>query len=119
MVKKITDLAELMDLDIPVKTAFMCIAALNIDGYIMNSFLDVPLELNEGNGTSTRVKPWDEDRLQAFKQKYNVDNISAIIIDEISMVKAWMLAYLDEQLIEAKKLMLTIWRCCSTYVKRL
>ena len=24
-----------MDLDIPVKTAFMCIAALNIDGYTM------------------------------------------------------------------------------------
>ena len=92
-----------MDLDIPVKTAFMGIAALNIDGYTMNSFFYVPLEMNEGNETSTKVKPWDLDRLQAFKQKYNVDNISAIIIDEISMVKAWMLAYLDEQLKEAKQ----------------
>ena len=92
-----------MDLDIPVKTAFMGIAALNIDRYTMNSFLDVPLEMNEGNGTSTIVKPWDEDRLQAFKQKYNVDNISGIIIDEISMVKAWMLAYLDGRLNEAKQ----------------
>ena len=69
LIKTITELAELMDLDIPVKTAFMGIAALNIDGYTMNSFLDVPLEMNEGNGTSTRVKHWDEDRLQAFKQK--------------------------------------------------
>ena len=90
-----------MDLDIPVKTAFMDIAAWNIDGYTMNSFLDVPLEMNEGNGTSTKVKPWDADILQAFKQKYNVDNISeisAIIIVEILIVKAWMLAYLDEWL---------------------
>ena len=29
----------------------MGIAALNIDGCTMNSFLDVPLEMNEGNGT--------------------------------------------------------------------
>ena len=91
-----------MHLDIPVKTAFMYIAALNIDGYTMN-ILDVPLKMNEGNGTSTKVKPWDADRLQASKQKYDVDNISAIIIEEISMVKAWMLAYLDEWLNEAKQ----------------
>ena len=103
LIKTITELAKLMDLYIPVKTAFMGIAALNIDGYTMNSFLDVPLEMNEGNGTSTKVKPWEADGLQAFKQKYNVDNISAIIIDEISMVKAWMLAYLDERLKEAKQ----------------
>ena len=63
----------------------MGIAATNIDGCTMNSFLDVPLEMNEGNGTSTKVKPWDADRLQAFKQKYIVDNISAIIIDEFSI----------------------------------
>ncbi len=48
---KKTKLAELMDLDIPFTTAFMSIAALNIDGCTMNSFLDVPLEMNEGNGT--------------------------------------------------------------------
>ena len=72
LIKTITELAKSIDLDIPVKTAFMGIAALNIDGYTMNSFLDVPLEMNEGNGTSTKVKPWDADRLQAFKQNYNV-----------------------------------------------
>lgn len=32
---------------------------------------------------------------------YNVNKLSAIIIDEISMVKPWMLAYLDERLKEA------------------
>ena len=40
-----------MDLDIPVRTVFMIIAALNIDGCTTNSFLYVPLEMNEGNGT--------------------------------------------------------------------
>ena len=41
--------------------------------------------------------------MQSFKQKYNVDHILVITIDEISMVKAWMLAYLDERLKEAKQ----------------
>ena len=49
------------------------------------------------------MNPWDIDRLQAYKQKYNIDSISAIIIDEISMVSAWMFAYLDAQLKEAKQ----------------
>ena len=89
LIKTITELAELMDLDITVKTAFTGIVALDIDGYTMNSFLDVPLEMNEGSGTTKRIKPWDADRLQTFKQKYNIDNISTTIINEISMVKAW------------------------------
>jgi len=38
-------------------------------------------------GTTKRVKHWNTDRLQTFKQKYNIDNISAIIIDKTSMVK--------------------------------
>ena len=46
------------------------------------------------------MKPWVADCLHTFKQKYNFDNISAIIIDEVSMVKPWMLAYLDERLKE-------------------
>ena len=67
------ELAEPMDLDIPVKIAFMGIAELKIDGYTMNRFSDVPSEMNECNGTFTKGKPWDADRLQAFKLKYNVD----------------------------------------------
>ena len=54
LIKAMTELAELIDLDIPIKTAFMGIVALHIDGYTMNSFLDVPLEMNEGNGTATK-----------------------------------------------------------------
>ncbi len=35
----------------PCKTAYTGISASNINGYTMNNFLDVPLEMNEGNGT--------------------------------------------------------------------
>ena len=84
----------------PTKTDFIGIAALNIDGYTINSFLNVRLKMNEGSRTTKRIKPWDPDHRQTFK-KINIDNITAIIIDEMSMVKPWMLTYLDERLKEA------------------
>ena len=55
LIQSITELAELMELETPIKTAFMGIAALNINGYTMNSFLDIPLEMNEGSGTIIRI----------------------------------------------------------------
>jgi hypothetical protein len=90
-----------MSLETPIKTAFMGIAAINIGGYTMNSSLDIPVELNEGSGSSKHFKPWDADRLQHFKRMYDINNLSVIIVDEISMVKPWMLAYLDERMKEA------------------
>jgi hypothetical protein len=90
-----------MDLGTPIKTAFMGIAAININGYTMNSFLDIPIEMNEGGGSTKRMKPWDPDRLQQFKMMYDINNLSILIVDEISMVKPWMLAYLDQRLKEA------------------
>ena len=66
-------------------------------------FLDIPLEImDKGTGMSRQIKPWNVDCLQAFKQEYNVDHLSALIIDGISMAKHWMLTYLDEHLKEAK-----------------
>ena len=66
-------------------------------------FLDVPLEIMDiGTGMSKQIKPWNVDHLQAFKQKYDAEHLSSLIIDEISMVKFWMLTFLDERLKEAK-----------------
>ena len=104
LIRSITDLSELMELETPVKMAFMGIAAINIDGHTINSFLDVPLEMNKGVGTSKRIKPWDKNKLEAFKQRCDIENLSAIIIDEISMVKPWMLTYIDERLKEARQI---------------
>jgi hypothetical protein len=101
LIRSITELAEIMDLETTIRTAYMGIASINIQGLTMNSFLDIPIEMSKQSGTSKRVKPWDPDRLQAFKEKYDVDHLSAIIIDEISMVKPWMLAYVDARMREA------------------
>ena len=71
--------------------------------YTMDSLLDVPLEImDKCTGASKQIKPWNADRLQAFKKRYNVNHFSVLIMDEISMVKPWMLTYLDERLKEAK-----------------
>ena len=101
LIDLITELAELMELEKPIKTAFMGIAAININGYTMNSFLDIPVEMNEGSGTSKHIKPWNQDKLEQFKQMYDMQNLSVLIVDEVSMIKPWMLAYLDERMKEA------------------
>ena len=38
---------------------------------------------------------WDQDKLQNFLKYYDVDKISAIIIDEVSTMKPYMVAYLN------------------------
>ena len=58
--------------------------------------------MDKGTEMSKQIKPWNADCLQAFKLKYDVNHLSALIINKISMVKPWMLTYLDEQLKEAK-----------------
>ncbi|KAL7523372.1 hypothetical protein ACHAWF_000494, partial [Thalassiosira exigua] len=52
-------------------------------------------------GVPKNIRPWNVDRLEAFKKMYNVNEISVVIIDEMSMLKPWMLAYLDARLREA------------------
>lgn len=55
LITTITELSELIGLDVPIKTAFMGIAALNMDGYTMNSFFDIPREINEGSRASKNI----------------------------------------------------------------
>lgn len=45
LIDVITELAELMELEKPINTGFMRIAAINIDGYTMNSVLDIPMNV--------------------------------------------------------------------------
>ena len=102
LIHSISDLATtVMGLDDPIKTSFMGIAAININGFTINSLFDIPVDVHIGLGDFRCVKPWDVDKLAEFKQKYDMTSISALIIDEISMVKPWMLAYLDERMKEA------------------
>ena len=102
-----------------MKTSFMGIAALNIGGFTMHSFLDVPTEISRNTGTTKRIIPWNTDCLQEFKQMYDIKHLSVLIIDEISMVKPWMFAYLDERFKEARYTRQTFWRSRSHHVRRL
>ena len=93
-----------MELETPVKTSFMGTAAINIGGFTMNSFLDVPTEMSKETGTTKKIIPWSTDHLQEFKQKYDVKHLAVLIIDEISIVKPWILTYLDKRLKEARQI---------------
>ena len=62
----------------------------------MCSLMDIPNDLNKGN--QHRVKPWNKDKLRRFKQMFDLSKIWIIVIDEISMVKPYMVGYLNARL---------------------
>lgn len=66
----------------------MVVAPFNIYifRYAMSSFLDDPLEMNETTGT-TKDSNLGVQAADTHLKKYNIDNIPAIIIDEISVDK--------------------------------
>jgi hypothetical protein len=57
--------------------------------------------MHDNGGSSRNFSPWVPDKLEQFKKMYDMSNLSLIVLDEVSMVKPWMLAYLDERLKEA------------------
>ncbi len=86
-------MAKEMQLELPIRSSWMGIAAINIGGETLCSQWQMPFE-----GLPSKIEPWSVDRLEAFKRKYDVENISVIIVDEVSMMKPWMLTYLDQRL---------------------
>ena len=62
LIDVIDEMARVMDLDPPIKTAFMGIAAINIGGSTINTFLNIPNELS--SIPSNRVMHWNADRLE-------------------------------------------------------
>ena len=71
------------------------ITAVNIEGMSLMSMMDIPIDCSKDQ---QRVREWDERKLLMFKKKYNISKISCIIIDEISTLKPYMLAYLNARL---------------------
>ena len=84
-----------------VKCAYIGIAAVNIGGSSLCDLFDIPLEF-EGDGVK-HYRPWKDSKLQRFTTKYDIDNITCIIVDEISTVKPYVLAYLSKRLMEIYK----------------
>ena len=74
-------------------------AAVNIDGLSMCWMMDIPIEFNKE--TTQKINPWDESKLRYFKQRFDVTKIATLIVDEISTIKPYMLAYLNARLQEA------------------
>ena len=86
-----------------VKTAFVGGAAVNIGGSSLLGLFDIPI-IEKGKGETTsvlnRIKPWSDAKRKKFKLRYDLDRISCIIVDEISTVKPYVLAYLNARLME-------------------
>ena len=85
-----------------VKTAFVGGAAVNIDGSSLIGLFDIPVIDKDGTEDikKSRITSWNEDKRRAFIDRFPLDRISCIIVDEISTVKPYVLAYLNERLME-------------------
>ena len=86
-----------------VKTAFVGGAAVNIGGSSLLGLFDIPIiEKGKGEPASVlnRIRPWSDAKRKKFKLRYDLDKISCIIVDEISTVKPYVLAYLNARLME-------------------
>ena len=79
-----------------LRLALYGIAAVNISGVTMISTMDIPIEFKKD--AQQRIHEWDQEKLRTFKNRFDLTKISAIIIDEISTVKPYMLAYLNSRL---------------------
>ena len=79
-----------------LRMALFGVAAVNIDGASLCSFMDIPINVRKDD--LNRVIPWNEDKLRRFKQAFDLDKIWVIIIDEISTVYPYMIGYLNARL---------------------
>jgi len=94
IIESLDGIAEKMKVGEQMKNAFLGSAAINIRGTTLLKSWNIPV-FSEGQRVTFR--PWNEDSLQALKRRFghNVDNICAVVIDEISTVQPYMLAYLN------------------------
>jgi len=101
LVETFDGMSSRMDVGRQVKTAFVGGAAVNIDGSSLIDLFDIPvIDKDEGEGQMKRIKPWSDKKRKRFLQRYDLKRISCIIVDEISTVKPYMLAYLNARLME-------------------
>ena len=92
-------ISKIMKVGDQLRMALFGIAAVNINGSSLCSMMDIPITMK--NEADSRVTEWNANKLEAFKKMYDVERISAIIIDEISTVKPYMLGYLNARLQKA------------------
>jgi hypothetical protein len=103
LVETLDGVASLMNAGMQVKTAFLGVAAVNIGGSTMCSLFDIPTERrNRKGGVDIKkvILPWSDEKKKKFIKKYDINKISCIVVDEISTLQPYMLAYLSARLME-------------------
>jgi ATP-dependent DNA helicase PIF1 len=84
------------DLGTVLSLAHMGIAATQIGGQTICSTFKIPASVDGRSSEHTGVKPFNDN---VFRNKdINPEDICLIIIDEVSMITATMIAYIDDRL---------------------
>ena len=94
-------MSDTMKLGEQVRAAYFGIAAVNIGGSSLCSFMDIPTD-EKTSIAEKRMRPWNPEKLKEFKRRFDVTKVSAVIIDEISTIKPQLLAYLNKRLRELR-----------------
>jgi len=99
IIETLDGIVEIMKVGEQMKCAYMGAAAVNIAGTTLLKPWNIPV-FNKGD--NIKFRPWNVDKLQALKRRFGNDihNICAVVIDEISTVQPYMLAYLNHRMQE-------------------
>ena len=80
-----------------IHITFLGIIEVNINGFTPIKLLDVSIQRKNDK---QYVRGWSMTKMETFKNMFDLSNISAIIIDEISTIQAYMLGYINVHLQE-------------------
>ena len=103
LVETVGDISMLMGVGVQIKTAYLGVAAVNIGGSSMCSLFEIPTErqnVKGGVNIKQMILPWSEEKKRNFTKLYDINKISCIVVDEISTLQPYMLAYLSARLME-------------------
>jgi len=101
LVETFDGITSLMKTGTQINTAYLGVAAVNIGGTSLCTLLNIPTDRDPRmNATKHTIVPWSKEKKQQFRKQYDVDNISCFVVDEISTVQPYLLAYLSARLME-------------------
>ena len=100
LIETLDGVASLMGAGTQVKSAYLGVAAVNIGGSSLCSLFDIPTERRESGGVDFKksILPWSDEKKRKFRKMYDINKISCVVVDEISTVQPYVLAYLSARL---------------------
>lgn len=100
LIEAFDGMAEIMKVGEQMKCAYMGTAAVNIMGTTLLKSWDIPV-FNDNNDVNV-FRRWNLNKLQALKRRFghNIYNICAVVVDEVSTMQPYMLAYLNDRMQE-------------------